>query len=183
MNKSESGPDQVRKVVLATIGAAHGVRGEVRMRSFTETPQDIAVYGPLTGSDGRTYEIEKLRPAGNLLIVQFAGIRDRNAAEALNGVELSVPRSVLDGTALGEEEFFHADLIGLAVEDAEGNGYGRIIAIHDFGGGDILELRQTDGRTRMIPFRKDAVPVVDLASERVLVEPVAAGLVDLPEEE
>src|SRR5690606_27293003 len=107
---------------------------------------------------------------------RLAGIEDRTAAEALNGITLSVPRHALGEAE--EDEFFHADLIGLKVMDATGADHGGIIAIHDFGGGTVLEIRRPGAASRMIPFTRAAVPKVEIGAGRVLVDPVAAGLTE-----
>ena len=165
-------------VVLGIGGAPHGIRGELRIRPFTADPLALGKYGPLTGSDGNTYKVGSVRPARNVVVATLAGIDSREKAEALNGVEFSVPRAALEKEPLGEEEFFHADLIGLAALDSDGGRYGRVSAVHDFGGGDMLELTISGRRTILIPFTKAAVPAIDVKGGTITVEPVAAGLVD-----
>lgn len=171
-------PMPEKTIQLAVIGAAHGLKGEVRVKSFTADPLALREYRPLTDGDGRVYEITAIRRQGDMLVVRFEGIADRDAAEAVKGKALFVGRAALPGQA-DEDEFYHADLIGLCAEDADGAAWGRIIAIHDFGGGDILELALPPGGSAMIPFTKDAVPLVDIAAGRVVVNPGLAGL--LPE--
>jgi 16S rRNA processing protein RimM len=163
-----------RRVILAIVGAAHGLRGEVRVRSFTEDPLAFGNYGPLTGSDGRSYRVLSARPAGNMVIARLEGIGDRAAAEALNGLELSVHRSAL-GSPAGDE-YYHADLIGLKAVDPGGNDYGKVVAIHNFGAGDVLELRRDGKASRMIPFSGAAVPSIEPEAGRIVIDPVAAGL-------
>jgi len=158
-------------VVLATIGAAHGIRGEVRVKSFTADPMSLADYGPLVSADGRTFEMERLRPAKGVVIVKFRGIDDRNSAEALNGVELSVERSALPPAEAGE--YYHADLIGLEAVDAEGRPLGRVVAVENFGAGDILEIAPPDGVSLLIPFTNATVPDIDLAGGRLTIVPPA----------
>jgi 16S rRNA processing protein RimM len=158
------------RILLATIGAAHGVRGEVRIRSFTTTPEALADYGPLTTEDGRRFEIERLRPAkGDMLVAKLRGVDDRNAAEALSGVSLYVERSALP--APEPEEFYHADLIGLAAVDPSGAPLGSVVAVHDFGAGDILEIKPTDGPSLLVPFTNAVVPDVDIPGGRITVVP------------
>lgn len=158
------------RVLLATIGAAHGIKGEVRVKSFTAEPMSLTQYGPLTSDDGRRFEIERLRPAkGDMLVAKLRGVSDRNAAEALNGVSLYVDRAALP--APDEDEFYHADLIGLAAFDAAGEPLGRVIAVHDFGAGDILDIAPPRGKSLLVPFTKDAVPEIDVATGRVTVVP------------
>lgn len=158
-------------VVLATIGAPHGIRGEVRVKSFTADPMSLADYGPLVSADGRTFEMERLRPAKGVVIVKFRGIDDRNSAEALNGVELSVERSALPPAEAGE--YYHADLIGLEAVDAEGKPLGRVVAVENFGAGDILEIAPPDGVSLLIPFTNATVPDIDIQGGRLTIVPPA----------
>lgn len=181
MCKDETDQAAGRLVTLAIIGAAHGLRGDVRVRSFTEDPAAFGNYGPLQGSDGKIYRVTSARPAGSTIIAHLAGIDDRTAAESLNGVELSVPRSVLASAGLEEGEFLHADLLGLLALDAEGKEYGRVIAIHDFGAGDVLEIQQPGARSHMVPFTTAAVPRIDVAAGQLILDPIAAGLAEADE--
>ena len=158
-------------VVLATIGAAHGIRGEVRVKSFTADPMSLADYGPLVSADGRTFEMERLRPAKGVVIVKFRGIDDRNSAEALNGVELSVDRSALPPAEANE--YYHADLIGLEAFDAGGKPFGRVVAVENFGAGDILEIAPPDGASLLIPFTNATVPDIDILGGRLTIVPPA----------
>jgi 16S rRNA processing protein RimM len=159
------------RVCLGQIGAAHGVRGEVRLHSFTSDPAAIASYGPLESEDGRLVEIESLRPAKDHFVARLAGISDRNAAEQLANVKLYVPRERLPEPDTADE-FYHADLIGLAVVDRAGQKLGTVVAIHNFGAGDLIEVRQAEGvRTQLLPFDETTVPVVDVAAGRIVVDP------------
>jgi 16S rRNA processing protein RimM len=171
-------------VVVGRIGAAHGIKGEVRLKSFTEAPMDIAGYSPLLAPDGRSFEIERARPAAgasaDMLVVHFKGIDDRDAAEALNGVELSVPRERLPEAA--EDEFYHSDLIGLVAETVAGEALGTVIAVENYGAGDLLEIAPPRGQTILVPFTRVVVPEVDLAAGRVVVNP-PRGLIEESEEE
>jgi 16S rRNA processing protein RimM len=160
---------------MAVIGAPHGVQGEVRVKTFTGDPEAIGDYGPLYGLDGRVFEIAKARPAKGGVVVRFAGIADRDSAAALTGTPLFIDRSALPDD-LDEEEFYHADLIGLEVRDSAAAALGRIVAVHDFGGGDVLELELKDGRAVMIPFTRAAVPNVDIRAGFARIDPAAAGL-------
>jgi 16S rRNA processing protein RimM len=159
------------RICVAQIGAAHGTRGEVRLKSFTADPMAVLDYGALETEDGTaTFEIESLRPAKSHWVAQLAGVRDRNAAERLANVKLFVPRDRLP--AVETDEFYHADLIGLTAVTTDGRVLGTVVAIHDFGAGDILELRQEGKRdTVMLPFTSATVPVVDIASGRIVVDP------------
>ncbi|MGJ4940835.1 ribosome maturation factor RimM [Bradyrhizobium sp. HKCCYLS1011] len=158
-----------QKICVARIGAAHGVRGEVRLWTFTEDPLAVLHYGPLTTKDGgRSYEVAKAREAKDHLVATIKGVTDRNAAERLNGLELYVPRDRLPET--DDDEYYHADLIGLAAETTAGEPLGRVIAIHNFGAGDIIEIAPPSGSTIMLPFSNAVVPTVDIAGGRVLIE-------------
>jgi len=159
-----------QQVCVAKIGAAHGVRGEVRLWPFTADPLAVTLYGPLRSEDGRTFEIEAVRPAKDFLVARLKNVSDRTAAERLCNVELFVPRDRLP--ELGEEEFYHADLIGAAVEDPSGTVLGMIMAVHNFGAGDLLEVRPAGGGdTVMVPFTETTVPSIDLAHGRVVMVP------------
>ncbi len=161
-----------RFVTLATIGAPHGVKGEVRVKSFAADPTALGAYGPLLAKDGRAFEIERLRPLkGDMLVVKFRGIDERTAAEKLNRLTLYIERSALPEPADGE--FYHADLIGLAVFDASGAQLGTVIAVENFGAGDILEIAPERGPTLLVPFTKSAVPDIDIAAGRLVVAPPA----------
>ncbi len=163
-------------VQMAVIGAAHGIRGEVRVKTFTGDPLALADYGPLYAKDGRAFEIAGIRPAGTVVVVRFKGVDDRSAAEALAGTELSVDRSALPDEE--EDEFYHADLVGLAVKDAAGAVLGKVVAVQNFGGGDILDLTLGTRKGVLIPFSKAAVPEVSVAGGFVRIDPMAAGLVE-----
>lgn len=158
------------RVCVAQIGAAHGLKGELRLWSFTEDPQAVATYGPLQSEDGaRAFRILNARAEKDHLIVRLDGVADRNAAEALRNVRLYVARDKLPAT--DNETFYHADLIGLAAHDMQGGEIGEVIAVHNFGAGDIIELRKRDGATLMLPFSKAVVPDIDLAAGRMTVDP------------
>lgn len=163
-------------VQMAVIGAAHGIRGEVRVKTFTADPLGLGDYGPLFTRDGRSFEVLDIRPAKEVAVVRFKGVTDRNAAEALAGTELFVDRSALpdDGD---DDEFYHADLIGLAVRDETETAVGRITSVQNFGGGDILDIVYNGRKGVLIPFTEAAVPVVDMKGGFVRIDPVAAGLV------
>lgn len=165
-------------VLMAVIGAAHGIKGELRVKSFTGDPQALADYGTLFARDGRAFEILSLRPQGNMAVAKFRGVDDRNAAEALTGTELFVERAALPG-GLDEEEFYHADLVGMDAVDEEGTTLGKVTAVQNYGAGDILEVRGPGLRgAALIPFTRAAVPSVDLAMRTIRVDRTAAGLVD-----
>ena len=157
------------RVCLGQIGAAHGVRGEVRLRSFTSDPQAITRYGPLETEDGRILEIETLRPAKDRFVAKLSGIDDRNAASTLANIKLYVPRARLPQTN-EPDEFYHADLIGLSVVDPAGERLGTVVAIHNFGAGDLIEMRPDAGnQTHLLPFDAATVPAVDVAAGKIVV--------------
>jgi 16S rRNA processing protein RimM len=158
------------RIRVARIGAAHGVRGEVRLWPFTQDPMAVAQYGPLQTEDGeRQIEIEALRPGKKFLVARIAGINDRDAAEGLCNLDLFVPRERLP--AIKEPDtFYHADLIGLKAVTAEGAALGTVSAVHNFGAGDIIEIApEGGGQTVMLPFTEANVPLVDIKARRIVV--------------
>ena len=159
------------RVCIAQIGAAHGVRGEVRLKAFTEDPLSVARYGALETEDGaRRVEIEAVRPAKDMLVARLKGVTDRNAAEALKNIRLYVARAKLPRPE--PDEFYHADLIGLTAQKQSGETVGTVKAIHNFGAGDLLEIEPAGGGASVMwPFNQTTVPVVDLAGHRIVVEP------------
>ncbi|MFC7395686.1 ribosome maturation factor RimM [Chelatococcus sp. GCM10030263] len=163
-----------RLVLVGEFGRPHGVRGEIRLKSFTAEPEGIARYEPLTTADGsRSFVLRHVRPAGgaakDMFVVKVAGVESREAAEALNRVGLYVPRGRL-AADLDEEEFLQADLIGLAALAEDGTRLGTVIAFHDFGAGDIVEIAAAEGgATALLPFTKKFVPVVAVDQGHVVV--------------
>jgi 16S rRNA processing protein RimM len=156
------------RICVAQIGAPHGVRGEVRLWTFTADPIAVTRYGPLETEDSaRVFEIDKVRPAKGHLVARLRGIDSREAAEKLTNTKLFVPRDRLP--APEDDEFYHTDLIGLAAVDADGNQIGSIIAVHNFGAGDILEIQPPAGGTMMLPFTETVVPQVDIKGGRVTI--------------
>jgi 16S rRNA processing protein RimM len=166
-----------KPILMAVIGAAHGIRGELRVKTFTSDPLALGRYGPLYAKDGRAFEILDIRPAGTVAVVRFKGIDDRNAAEATKGTELFVDRSALPDDTEGGE-FYHADLIGLAVRDENNEMVGNVTAVQNYGGGDILEITLGGSKGVLIPFTQAAVPLVDVAAGFVRIDTAAAGLSD-----
>ncbi|EAV42736.1 16S rRNA processing protein RimM [Stappia aggregata IAM 12614] len=157
-----------QKVLMAKIGAAHGIRGEVRVKPYGDDPLSFADYGILTTRDGkRSFEVERARVQKTVVITKFKGITDRNQAEELNGIDLFIDRDQLPEPE--EDEFYYSDLTGLDVLDQTGETLGKIIAVQDFGAGDLLEVRPKRGRSFYIPFTKDFVPEIDLENGRVCV--------------
>ena len=168
----------MKRIVLARIGAAHGVRGEVRLKLYGSDPAALTAHGPLTTEDGREIAVLSTRPAGgasDMLVAKLKGVTDRTAAEGLNGLELGLPRDRLP--LPGEDDFYHADLIGLAVETLGGVRIGMVVAVPNYGAGDLLEIAPARGPTVLVPFTRAVVPVVDLVQGRVVIDP-PAGLFD-----
>ena len=156
------------RICIAKIGAAHGVRGEVRLWPFTEDPLSVTQYGPLTTKDGaRQFEVLRARLAKDHLIASLKDVTTREAAERINNLELYVPRDRLPETNDGE--YYHADLIGLRALDPQDKEIGKVIAIHNFGAGDIIEIAPAQGAALLLPFSNAVVPTVDIANGRVVV--------------
>ena len=161
------------RICVAQIGAAHGIRGEVRLRSFTGEPTAIASYGPLESEDGtRRFTIETLRPAKDHFVARLEGVSDRNAAEQLTNLRLYVARDRLPPA--GDGEFYHADLVGLAAVTPDGAALGTVTAVHNFGAGDVIEIKPASGEALLVPFTDAAVPEIDLAAGRMVVVPLTA---------
>ena len=157
------------KTCVGAIAGAFGVRGEVRLKSFCTTAEDIATYGTLTTEDGaRRFAVTLTRPVNGGLGARLSGVETKEQADALRGVTLWADRAALP--ALGDDEFYHADLIGLEVVDTGGASLGRVRAIHDHGAGDILEIHGQSG-TLLVPFTCAAVPTVDLSAGRIVADP------------
>jgi 16S rRNA processing protein RimM len=157
------------QICIARIGAAHGVRGAVKLWTFTDDPLAVMQYGSLATKDGaRSFEVATAREAKGHLVATLKGIATREEAERLNGLELYVAREKLPAT--DGDEYYHADLIGLAAVTPANEPLGRIIAIHNFGAGDIIEIAPPNGTTMLLPFTNAVVPLVDLASGRVTIE-------------
>jgi len=161
--------DKTRRILLGRIAAPHGIRGDVVIESYTSEPQAIATYGPLESEDGtRRIEIRVVRVTPKGVIAHVAGVDDRTSAESLKGLSLYVERERLPAAAEGE--YYRADLIGLAAEDRDGRKVGSVVAVENYGAGDILELRlEGRAKTELIPFSDAFVPVVDIAGGRVVV--------------
>jgi 16S rRNA processing protein RimM len=158
------------KICVGVVVGAQGIKGAVRIKPFTETPEGIAAYGPVTDEQGgRRYEVRIVGQGRGVVTAQLSGIADRGAAEALKGLRLYVPRSALP--APEAEEFYHADLVGLRAELRDGRAAGRVTAVHDHGAGAYLEITGAGGRPLILPFTRRAVPVVDLAGGRLVIDP------------
>ncbi|MGB3445538.1 MAG: ribosome maturation factor RimM [Xanthobacteraceae bacterium] len=158
-----------KQVCIARIGAAHGVRGAVKLWTFTEDPLAVLDYGPLSTKDGaRRFEVSTAREAKDHLVATLQGVTTRNDAEKLNGLELYVPREKLPPAEDGE--YYHVDLIDLAAVSPDGAPIGRVVAIHNFGAGDVIEIAPPKGATLLLPFTDAVVPTVDIAGGRVVID-------------
>ena len=156
-------------ICVARIGAAHGVRGAVKLWTFTEDPLAVKHYGPLSTKDGmRQFEVTHVREAKDHLVATLKDVATREDAERLNGIELYIAREKLPAT--DDDEYYHADLIGLAAVNAANESVGRVVGIHNFGAGDIIEIAPAHGPTMLLPFTNAVVPTVDLAGGRVVIE-------------
>jgi len=164
------------RICLGVVAGAHGVRGLVKVKAFTAVPADVAAYGPLGDEAGRRrWRLEVVGPApgksADVVLARMEGVADRDAAQALHGVRLYVARTALPEPE--EDEFYHADLIGLRVEDGAGRGLGTVRAVENHGAGDLLEVEAPDGRLVLLPFTRAAVPLVDVAGGRLVAAPPA----------
>jgi 16S rRNA processing protein RimM len=162
-------------ILVGVVTGPHGVAGAVRLKSFTARPEDIAGYGPLADEAGRRHVLRLVGAGKGVLLARLAGVEDRNAAERLKGLRLYLPRSALPPAAA--DEFYHADLIGLAVVGDDGTAIGRVRAIHDFGAGDALEIERAAAPPAIVPFTREIVPLVDLSAGLVVIAP-PPGLID-----
>ena len=158
------------RIRVARIGAAHGVRGEVKLWSFTQDPTAVAAYGPLETEDGaRQFEIEAMRAAKDHFVARIAGIDTREAAEQLRNFDLFVPREKLPPIEEADT-YYHADLIGMAAITPEGAPLGNVTALHNFGAGDLIEIATTaGGEPLLLPFTETVVPKIDMALRQIIV--------------
>jgi 16S rRNA processing protein RimM len=158
------------RVMVGVVVGAQGVRGALRIKPFTAEAASIAAYGPVEDEAGtRRFRLRLVGEAKGVVVAKLDGIEDRDAAEALKGMRLYVPRAALP--AAGDDEFYHADLVGLEALAPDGRRLGRVRAVQNFGAGDTLELELEDGGALLVPFTKAAVPEVDLAGRRLVVDP------------
>ena len=163
------------QICLGIVVGAKGLRGEIRVKSYTDDAQDVAAYGPVCTDDGRTLDLAVTGTAKGVVIVKVDGIDDRAQANALKGLKLHVDRSALPPP--GADSLYQADLIGLRVERTDGEIAGRVTAFHNFGGGDVLEVEDGNGEAVLLPFTEVAIAEVDIKGRRILVTPLP-GLFD-----
>jgi len=155
-----------KRVCVGAVAGAHGVRGAVKIKSFTATPEDVARYGPLEDENGeRRFTLRVVGAGKGVVIGHLSGIADRNQAEAARGLRLYLPRAALPPTE--EDEYYHADLIGLAAVLTDGTQVGAVRAVHDFGAGDTLEIDRPDAPSVLVPFTRAVVPSVSTASSPI----------------
>lgn len=164
------GPGKTTRVLLGRIGAAQGLRGAVRIQSYCADPLDIASYGPLHTKSGKTLTLTSARLAKNMVIAEIEGVGDRTAAEAMNGVELFVPRDRLP-VADDDDDFYYADLIGLLVRSVEGQVLGTVAHVDDYGAGAVIEIGFEDGKSALFAFTRAIVPEVNLAGGYLVLVP------------
>ena len=158
---------QASLVCVGTVIGPHGVRGEVKVKSFTAEPTDLVAYGPLSDEHGRSLKATLKGQVKGAVLIRFDGVADRDQAEGLRGQRLYVPRAALPETA--EDEFLYADLVGLRVDNETGDPVGTVKGVMDFGAGEVLDIALSDGTTRMVSFTKATVPVVDLVQRRLVL--------------
>jgi 16S rRNA processing protein RimM len=156
-----------RDIRLGVVIGAQGLKGEVKVKTFTATPDNLGAYGALHDVDGREYSVASVRAAKDCAIVLFGEVTDRNAAERLKGVELFVARAALP--AADADEFYHADLVGLHAEDTEGRSMGIVRAVHNFGAGDVIEITRPDGDEVFLPFTREVAREIDVAGQRIVI--------------
>jgi 16S rRNA processing protein RimM len=158
------------RVLLGEIGAAQGLKGEVRLRSYTAEPAAIARYGALEDETGRIIEIESVRPTAKALIARIKGVTTREGAEALNRTKLYISRGRLPERET--DEWYHADLIGLSAIGQNGETIGTVVAVQNFGAGDLIEIKPASGgATVLVPFTHETVPEVDVEGGRLTLDP------------
>jgi 16S rRNA processing protein RimM len=160
------------KILLAQIGAPHGIKGEVRVKPFGE-PEMLDQYGKLETRDGKKFKIKRMRPQKNMMVVKFEGVNTREEAEALNRVELYIDRAKLPELE-DEDEFYIEDLIGMDVQDEDGETIGTVLTVSNFGAGDMIEVKPTNSSsTHYLPFTKEVVPEIDFEKGSLKVVPPA----------
>jgi 16S rRNA processing protein RimM len=167
------------RVCLGVIVGAKGLKGEVRIKSFTEDPADVGAYGPVATGDGRTFDVSVVGGREGVVIAKLKGVADRTQAEALKGAELFVERTALPAAEDGT--FYHADLIGAVVKLTSGEVLGTVSALHNFGGGDMMEVGEGHA-SLLIPLTSDAIAMFDVTGGQVTVHPLPGLLGGEPDE-
>ena len=165
------------KVCLGIIVGARGIKGDVKVKAFTDQPENVAAYGPVETDDGERFTLTVTGQAKGVVVVRIEGVTDRDGVEALKGQQLYVDRSRLPETE-DEDEYYHADLVGLAVVDETDTECGTVIALYDFGAGDVIDIRRPAGHTLLLPFTVEAVPKVDVSAGRIVVSSAALAMAE-----
>lgn len=160
---------EARLIEMGVFSAPHGVRGQLKLRSFTEFPEDIATYSPLLDKQGNTYSLTIEGEAGDMLIVSVEGVADRTGAEKLKNIKLYTPRTSLPKLKKGE--YYHEDLVGLSVYTQDGKPFGEILSVHDFGAGALVNIRLSSGGEEYMPFNPTVFPKVDIDARRAVIDP------------
>jgi 16S rRNA processing protein RimM len=167
-NDQVKSAQEASKICLGVFTAPHGIRGAVKVKTFTVNPESLTAYGPLTDGQGSPYHLTIVSiPAPDIVVVSVKGINDRNQAELLRGKELYLDRCLLPEAP--EDEFYHADLIGMMVISEQGHVIGKVRAVNNYGAGDFLEVSSENGELLTVPFRKEAVERVDLNQNQIIV--------------
>ncbi len=182
--------DETTDVLLGAIAGAHGVRGDVRVKTFTDDPAAIGDYGPVHTEDGRVFSLKVTKPVKGGMAAKLDGVTDRDQAEALKGTRLYVSREALGEPGTdddGEEAYFHADLVGCVLVSEQNEEIGRVTAVHDFGAGDLLDVARSDeagaGKSVLVPFTRAVCPEVDIAARRIVCVPPVGLFEDAEPEE
>lgn len=169
--------DTDKKICLGVIVGSHGVHGRVKIKAYTQDPKNVGAYGPVETAQG-SFPIKVTGVSKGVVIAALDGVRDRTQSDAMRGVSLFVSREAL-GEDKEEDSFFHADLVGLRAMLASGELVGEVVGVHDFGAGDLLEIKLVDGRLELMPFTKDNVPEIRFDARDMVIDP-PAGLFDAP---
>ena len=165
------------RICVGIVTGPHGLKGDVKLKSYPENPKDVAAFGPVTDKSGeRQFDIRILSANQKGLVVELSGVRGREAAEAIRGTELYMVRDLLP--ELEEDEFYYSDLVGLVVEDINGAAIGTVSLVDNYGAGEIIEVDLKDGGTEMYPMSREVVPTIDLKNGRVVINPPAEIFAD-----
>lgn len=165
------------RILIGKVAAAHGLKGEVKLKCFATDPAALVTYPGLTFADGRNARVSAARVAGDFVIASFSGVSDRTGAEGLRGAEIFVDRAALPPTE--DEEFYLADLIGCVACDQHGAPVGEIVAVPSYGAGDLLEIRIGASRqTALVPFSRDFAPVVDIPARRIVLSEAGIAAIE-----
>jgi len=177
MTKSSEPLKADKQICVGTVTGPHGLKGDVKIKSFTENPRDVAAFGPVTNKSGKqTFNVSVISANQKGLVAELSGVRGREAAEAIRGLDLYIPRDLLP--ELDKSEFYYSDLIGLRVEDINGEVVGVVILIDNYGAGEIMEVNLKDGRMEMFQMSQEVVPEIDLKNGRIVVNPPTEVFVD-----